>query len=150
FEQAQVFRVVAHLIDRDLVRAPKAFDLLTIDFLGTGPAFWAPQDDQRPSRRLRFIVWVAALARQLLNRLDILNRRLEDRRHALVHWERVRACDHDRFIPIPRNRPTISSSGILPRMVGLAILYPLRCRMGSTAPSEAGLRKVLQRHDAES
>src|SRR5262249_56618772 len=39
---------------------------------------------------------------------------------------------------------------ILPRMVGLAILDRLRCRMGSTAPSEAGLRKVLQRHDAES
>src|SRR5580700_7581857 len=30
------------------------------------------------------------------------------------------------------------------RTVGLAILYPLRCRIGSTAPSLAGLRNLLE------
>src|SRR4051795_10339624 len=30
------------------------------------------------------------------------------------------------------------------RIVGLAILYPFRCRMGSTAPSVAGFRNLLE------
>src|ERR1039457_702149 len=32
------------------------------------------------------------------------------------------------------------------RRVGLEILYPLRCRIGSTAPSVAGLRNLLECH----
>src|SRR5271157_569917 len=32
------------------------------------------------------------------------------------------------------------------RTVGLEILYPLRCRIGSTAPSLAGLRNLLECH----
>src|SRR5205814_6659145 len=32
------------------------------------------------------------------------------------------------------------------RMVGLAILYPLRFRIGSTAPSVSGLRNLLECH----
>ena len=30
--------------------------------------------------------------------------------------------------------------------VGLAILYPFRCRIGSTTPSAAGLRNLLPCH----
>src|SRR5215470_18651496 len=58
-EQAQVFGIVAHFVDRNLVGTPKSFDLLTVDLLGTGPAFWASQNDERPTRRLRFIAFAA-------------------------------------------------------------------------------------------
>ena len=32
-------------------------------------------------------------------------------------------------------------------MVGLAILYPLRCKMGSTTPSPTGLMNLLHCHE---
>jgi hypothetical protein len=69
-EQAQVFGVLAHLVERNLVGTPKSFDLLAVDLLRTGPAFRTPQDDERPARRLRFIAFTPAFPRQLLNRLN--------------------------------------------------------------------------------
>ena len=39
---------------------------------------------------------------------------------------------------------TSSCSGMRASTVGLAILYPFRCRIGSTAPSVTGLRNLFE------
>ena len=46
--------------------------------------------------------------------------------------------------PYPRMRSSSSSSGMRARTVGLAILYPLRCRIGSTTPSLAGSMNLFE------
>ena len=88
-EQPQVFGILAHLIEWNLVGAPESFDLLAIDLLGAGPAFRAPQDDEWPARRLRVIAFAAIFPRQFLNRVDFLDHLIEDRSHALVHRHRI-------------------------------------------------------------
>src|ERR1700761_520425 len=41
-----------YAVDGDLVRAPKTFDLLAVDFLRAGPSLRAAQHDHRPARTL--------------------------------------------------------------------------------------------------
>src|SRR5262249_5451027 len=45
--------------------------------------------------------------------------------------------------PQPRKKASISACGTRAQIVGLLILYPLRCRIGSTAPSRIGFRNLL-------
>src|SRR5205823_13465130 len=92
--------IVAYLVERNLMGTPKSFDLLAVDLLGASPAFRSTQDDERPARRLRFIAFAAAFPRELLNRVDILDHLIEGRSHALVHWDRIRPRDGDRFISV--------------------------------------------------
>ena len=48
--------------------------------------------------------------------------------------------------PQPRRNCSNSSCSMRARTVGLLILYPLRCRIGSTAPSVIGSRNLLDCH----
>ena len=50
----------------------------------------------------------------------------------------------------PPEERSVPHGGIRARMVGLAILYPLRCRIGRTAPSVAGSRNLLLCHEVAS
>jgi len=49
--------------------------------------------------------------------------------------------------PQPRKNCSTSSWEIREKMVGLAILKPFKCRMGSTAPSVMGFRNLLECQD---
>src|SRR5262249_7194904 len=99
-EQAQVFLILAYLVERNLMRTPESFDLLAVDLLRAGPAFRAAQDDERPARRLRFVAVAATFPRLLLNGMDVLDHLAENRGHALVHCVRIRTGDHDRFMAV--------------------------------------------------
>src|SRR5215831_13297683 len=70
-EQPQVSRIFPHHVDRNLMGAPKSFDLLAVDLLRTSPAFWAPQNDERPVRRSHSLVVRTGLAGLLLNVPDM-------------------------------------------------------------------------------
>jgi hypothetical protein len=50
--------------------------------------------------------------------------------------------------PYPSSSASSSRSGIRDSTVGFAILYPLRCRIGNTVPSEIGSRNLFACHDA--
>ena len=50
FQLLQMRRVVAHLGERHLVRAPEAFHLLAVHFFRAGPALGRAQHDHRPAR----------------------------------------------------------------------------------------------------
>ena len=67
-EQSQMRRVLAQLVDRNLMRAPKALDLLAVDLLRAGPALRAAQHDHRPARPLARSLRPSA--RMLLDRAD--------------------------------------------------------------------------------
>src|ERR1700720_4120886 len=99
-KQPQVSGIFPCLVDWNLMGAPKSFDLLAVDLLGTSPAFRSAQNDERPARWLR-CVWVKTrLPRLLLNRMDTIYDPLENRGHALVHRHRLRSGDDDGFIPV--------------------------------------------------
>jgi hypothetical protein len=87
FKQAQVLRIFAGVVDGNLVRPPKAFDFLAVDFLRAGPSFRAAKNDERPARQLALLLAAAcALARVLLDLPDALDHPVEHCRHALVHF----------------------------------------------------------------
>ena len=52
--------------------------------------------------------------------------------------------------PCPSSRLRTSAGSLRASTVGPEILYPFRCRTGSTAPSRAGLRKDTPFHDPSS
>src|SRR5262249_38206723 len=49
-QQAQVLRLVSHLIDRHLVGAPETLNFLSVHLFRTSPAFRGAHDDERPPR----------------------------------------------------------------------------------------------------
>jgi hypothetical protein len=51
-KHGEVARVVVHVGDRDLVRAPRALDLDAVDHVRPGPALRRPEHDHRPARPL--------------------------------------------------------------------------------------------------
>ena len=81
---------VAMSRDRHLVRAPGAFDRLAVDLLRAGPALRAcagrssASAGASPSPSPRACVWMRA---------DLVEHRVERRRHQLVHRRRVVALD---------------------------------------------------------
>jgi hypothetical protein len=52
------------------------------------------------SAALCFVAFVTTFPRLPLNRVDILDHLIENCSHALVHWDRVRPRDRDRFIAV--------------------------------------------------
>ena len=75
--------------ERHLVRAERAFHLQAVDHLRPRPALGRIEHDHRPARTGQ----VAADAGLLLDRLDLLDRRVERRGHGLVHQLRLVALD---------------------------------------------------------
>src|SRR5271156_3482385 len=67
--------------ERYLVRTEGTFDLQAIHHFRPRPAFGRIEDNHRPARPGH----AAVEARILLNFLDLLDRRIECRRHGLVH-----------------------------------------------------------------
>ncbi|MGY4434738.1 hypothetical protein ACVWWO_007215 [Bradyrhizobium sp. F1.13.1] len=82
FENLQMRRILAAVRDRHLMRPPKTFDLLAVDFLGAGPALRAAQHDHRPARAFDAL---AAVAGVLLDRPDAGERDIQRVRHGLMH-----------------------------------------------------------------
>src|SRR5579871_1547074 len=81
FEDPQVSGIAAHVIDRHLMRAPRALDGLAIDFLWSRPAFWRAQDHQWPAWALDLLL----PPRTLLNCANVFEHAVESRGHELMH-----------------------------------------------------------------
>src|SRR5581483_12248845 len=64
FEDAQMSWIVPDIVHRHLMRAPRSFDRLAVDFFWTSPSFEGAQDQQRPAGTLDHHL----LAGTLLNR----------------------------------------------------------------------------------
>ena len=126
------------------MRPPEAFDLMSVDLLGAGPAFGRAQNDHGPLRPLDRLP-LGCVACFLLNGADVEHAALHDFGHFGVHRLRVIA-----FHNVRRPSQTPRRACPAPRAVcgqgwsGLAILYPFKCRMGSTAPSRTGFRNLLE------
>src|SRR5215472_7789761 len=89
-----------HLVDRNLMSAPKSLDLLAVDLFRTRPAFRASQDDERPTRPIHPVAVGARSARLPLNGTDIIYHLVQNRGHALMHRCRLRSCDHKGLVPV--------------------------------------------------
>ncbi len=84
--------------DRDLVRAPRAFDRQAIDDLGPGPAFRRLEHDHRPARTGgRGGGRGAGVG---LDRLDRVEHRIERRRHLLMEQRGIVALDEIRLVAV--------------------------------------------------
>src|SRR4029450_5699409 len=60
-EHLQVGGIAAHVRERDLVRTPRAFDLVATDLLRARPALRRAQHDHRPAWALEFAASRASL-----------------------------------------------------------------------------------------
>ena len=102
--------LLVHLAHRHLVRAPVTLGLLAVDLLRAGPALRRAQHDHRPARPLadavarRASVWIA---------LNLVDDRVERRRHQLVHRLRVVALDEDTACSRSRGTGCSSSSWLM-------------------------------------
>src|SRR5579883_1308148 len=89
FQDADVLRLLGKLGERDLVRAPGAFDLYAIHRFRPRPTLRAAEDDHRP----RPPPIEAVLAGVALDLADAFDHAVERRRHQLVHCRRIVALD---------------------------------------------------------
>src|SRR6516165_8510110 len=99
-EQPQVSGIFPHLVDWNLMSAPKSFDLLAVDLFRTRPAFRTSQDDERPTRSIHPVAIGAWAARLPLNGMDIIDHLVQNGGHALMHRCRLRSCDHKGLVPV--------------------------------------------------
>ena len=90
-------RILVHLRHRHLMGAPEAFDLVSVDLLGTGPSLGAAQDHHRPARPLHL---GARSARLLLDAADFPDAVFQGRRHRLMHAGGIGAFDEIRLVAI--------------------------------------------------
>ena len=67
FEHLEMFGIVAHIGQRNLVRAKRSFHGQSVDHLGTGPTLGRAQHDHRPPRAFRKSFGAGVL----LNRVDL-------------------------------------------------------------------------------
>ncbi len=86
---------VAHLPERNLVRAERALDLLSVDFAGSSPSLGRRQHDHRPLRPT-----TEAVARLSPNRRDVLERALERIRQERVHGLGLLSFDEERRVSV--------------------------------------------------
>ena len=84
------------LAHRDLMRPERAFHLLPVDDLGSGPSLWASEDDHRPGRPLR--LRGAFLPRVRLDAPDLRDGGVESLGHRLVHRLVLFALDEPRCV----------------------------------------------------
>ncbi len=87
----QVFRMLVR-IERHLVRAKVSFDDMAVDLARPGPSLGRTQHDHRPARPRH----VTAGSRLMLDFLQVADRRIERRRHGLVHRLGLMAFDEIR------------------------------------------------------
>ena len=88
-QQLEMLRLLRQLREGDLVRAPRAFGGLAIDFFGAGPAFGRAQDDHGPDRALLEAVGAGVF----LDLPDLRDHLVEGGRHELVHLGGLVAFD---------------------------------------------------------
>ena len=91
-EQRHVFRMLRIHEHGHLMGAKGPLDLQSIDELRSRPALGRSQDDHRPSRAGRVVL----VACRRLDPLDLLDRRIHGRGHALMHGVRIVAFDEPR------------------------------------------------------
>src|SRR5690606_4325020 len=95
FEDLAVGGITPRVGYRDLVRSPEVLDLLPVDFLRSGPAFRAAQDNHGPARPLAGPVFSAGLQLYLA---DTVHRPVQGISHGPVHRNRVLTLDEQRFV----------------------------------------------------
>ena len=95
-EQRDAVGLLAHVGERDLVRAPRALDRQAVDLLRPRPALRRAQDQHRPLRPLG----LAVLARRALDARDVVERVVERGRELLVHGVRLVALDEQRPVAV--------------------------------------------------
>ena len=95
-EQVAVAGVRPSLVDRDLMGAPRALDLLAVHDLRAGPALGRPKDDHRPLRAAGRL----ARPRRRLDLADLVEDRVEGRGQLLVDDGRVVALDEVRLVAV--------------------------------------------------
>ena len=135
---------------RHLVGAEGALDRHAVDLLRAGPALRRAQHDRRPARprarRRR-----ARGPRAWIARIVARSTRRASRRSRWWTCARVVALDEVALVAVAVEQRARSRRRVArPSTVGPAILYPFRCRIGSTAPSRAGLRKRTPFHEPSS
>ena len=64
--------------------------------------------------------------------------------HGLMHRYGIIAFDEYGFIAVAEKGPGVRHRRCARAQSDSAILYPFRCRIGSTAPSRAGLRNLFE------
>ncbi len=96
FKNLQMLRIFAHMLDRHLVRAPSAFDGLTIHHFRSRPAFRSAENQHRPARAFG----LALFAEAPLYRPNLGQNRIEDSRHPLVHHRGVIAFEEIRRVAV--------------------------------------------------
>ena len=141
FEQLEVPRFGRQFGKRHLVRTPIAFGFQAIDLLRTGPALRRSQNDHRPHRSLGDTVAAGLLP----NGFDVGKCGIHGRRHQLVHRSRIGAFNKIGLVAVA-DEQTLQLLMAHPgqdRWIG-DLVEPFSCKIGSTAPSLAGLRNLLE------
>ncbi len=88
-----MLRIISHLRQRHLMRAPRALDRDAVDFFRSGPPLRCAQHDHWPARtRL-----ITVSARAALHGADPVERFVDRRRELLMHVWRLVALDQERF-----------------------------------------------------
>ncbi len=95
-EELQVRRIVAHVGEGHLVRAPGRFHFVTLDFLRPGPPLGRAQHDHGPAGTERIV----RVARVLLIGADFAERLFQRGGHRLVHHRRVAAFYEIRLVSV--------------------------------------------------
>src|SRR5690606_8892269 len=97
FEDLAVGGITPRVGYRDLVRSPEVLDLLPVDFLRSGPAFRAAQDNHGPARPLAGPVFSAGLQ---LDLAETVHRPVQGISHGPVHRNRVLTLDEQRLVAV--------------------------------------------------
>ena len=139
-EQREVLGVLADAAERHLVGAEGALDLDAVDLVRAGPALRRAQDDRRPARPpasrpcAGARAWIARISRGTSS----ARRRSRGGPRAGSSPATKRGVVAVAVQQLARS----SSSGARPSTVGPEILYSLRCRIGSTAPSRRRIEEA--------
>src|SRR5579864_1289800 len=95
-ENLQMRRILADIVDRHLMRTPRSFYRLAINFLWPGPTLGTLENQHRPA----WTLVVLLIARVLLDCADLGQDLVERRRRSLVHLCWIAACDQHGTISV--------------------------------------------------
>ena len=149
-EDREVVRIRSHAAHRHLVCPEGALDLHTVDLARSGPTLRRPQHHRGPRGRAvdRGRAPGAGVGLDLVDARRALGERGGQSRGARARGRRLRRTTARSRARRAATR--ISSSVERPSTVGPEILYSLRWRIGSTAPSRAAFRKRMPFHEPSS
>src|SRR5208283_537432 len=97
FEDAQLFRILFHIRQRDLVGTPKAFEPVASHLFWRTPSLRRTDHDHGPARPARD----SSSSAFLLDFADLLHTMLDRGSHGLMHCFGIRSFDKERGPTIP-------------------------------------------------